>query len=223
MLTLCCAIKKALGNYIYYITAIDIIYIKFIIVIRNKSPPCARFQTKFCIKEEIMKGNIKCFIKLEKGLYEEITLKELEQRRKNDSTYTNKKFIYVHKMLMEVTENEYKDYYEEIERNRYAKKVMKMLNAVSLEELQEDEDGKEKDIIADIEQDVEDDVTRKFELEQIKKALLELSDDEYKLLKAIFYQQLSVRKYAQIKDIPYSTIQFRKQKILEKLKKFLKI
>ena len=34
-----------------------------------------------------MEDNAKCFIKIRKGYYEEITYKELKERRENDNTY----------------------------------------------------------------------------------------------------------------------------------------
>ncbi|MEI3400896.1 MAG: hypothetical protein V8R51_00365 [Clostridia bacterium] len=36
-----------------------------------------------------------------------------------------------------------------------------------------------------------------MEIEQLKKALSELSDDEYKLIKALFFEQKSLREYAE--------------------------
>ena len=60
-------------------------------------------------------------------------------------------------------------------------------------------------------------------MEKLKNALLQLNKDEYKLIKALFFEQKSVREYAETIDIPYSTIQYKKKKILKKLKKILKI
>ena len=60
-----------------------------------------------------MKENAKCFIKIGKGHFEEITYKELKNRRNTIKTYKDKKFIYLHGMLMEVSPEEYVDYYYE--------------------------------------------------------------------------------------------------------------
>ena len=81
-----------------------------------------------------MDDNAKCFIKINKGYYEEITYKELKERRRKDNTYKNKKFIYIHKMLMEVSQEEYIDYFQEIERNRYAEKILKNFSDISIEQ-----------------------------------------------------------------------------------------
>lgn len=52
-----------------------------------------------------MQNNAKCFIKIGKGIYEEITYEELEKRRKLINSYSEKKFIYIHGMLLEVTKS----------------------------------------------------------------------------------------------------------------------
>lgn len=170
-----------------------------------------------------MKENAKCFIKIKKGVYEEITYKELEKRRNLDSVYKRKKFIYIHGMLLEVSKKEYKEYYEEIERNRYSRKVLQKLHAVSIEELNTDEDMDDKQVIADISKNTENEIERKIEVEQLKKALLKLDDHEYKLIKELFFNGKTVREYAKNVGIPFTTIQSRKEQILKKLKKIIKI
>lgn len=169
-----------------------------------------------------MKNNAKCFIKLDKGLYEEISYKELEERRKKSNEYKNKRFIYIHKMLMEVTNKEYIEYYKEIERNRYAEKVLRKLQTFSIEHIKSDTDFRDKEIIKDETIDTEDEIERKLELEQLQNALLSLTEDEYQIIKALFFEENTVRNYAQKIGIPFNTIQSRKKKILEKLKKILK-
>lgn len=59
-------------------------------------------------------------------------------------------------------------------------------------------------------------------MEQLNKALLKLTEDEYKIIKAIFYDKESMRNYARRNSILYSTVQQRNKKILQKLKKFMK-
>lgn len=121
-----------------------------------------------------MEDNAKCFIKIRKGYYEEITYKELKERRENDNTYINKKFIPIQKTLIEVSLEEYKDFYKEIE------------------------------------------------IEQLKEALLQLNDEEYQIIKALFYDEKSLRDYAKVIGVSYGTVLYKERKILEKLKKLLK-
>ena len=170
-----------------------------------------------------MKDDDKCFIKVENGIFEEISYKELINRRKRIEEYKDKKFIYIHGMLMEVSEEEYIDYYQEIERNRYAKRVIRKLRPLSIEEMKETIDFRDTEVIEDCRVNTEDEVERKLEIEQLKNALLQLTEKEYKIIKALFYKEDTVREYAKKIGIPFTTIQSQKQKILEKLKKLLKI
>lgn len=170
-----------------------------------------------------MKDDDKCFIKVENGIFEEISYKELINRRNRIEEYKDKKFIYIHGMLMEVSEEEYIDYYQEIERNRYAKRVIRKLRPLSIEEMKETIDFRDKEVIEDCRVNTEDEVERKLEIEQLKNALLQLTEKEYKIIKALFYKEDTVREYAKKIGIPFTTIQSQKQKILEKLKKLLKI
>lgn len=169
-----------------------------------------------------MKEESKCFIKKSKGIYEEITYKELEKRRKINSNYKQKKFIYIHGMLLEVSKKEYKDYYVEIERNRYSKKVLQKLQAVSIEQLNNDEDMDDKQVIVDESNVLEIEVERKIEVEQLKEALLQLNSNENKLIKALFFEGKTTREYAEIMGVSHVAIIHQKKRVLKKMKKFLK-
>lgn len=169
-----------------------------------------------------MKENSKCFVKINQGIYEEITYKELEERRQLIPSYRNKKFIYINKMLFEVSDREYKDYYSEIERNRYSKKVLQKLNTISIEQLNFDEDMDDKQVIIDDTTNVEDEIERKNEIEELKKALLKLDNDEYKMIRELFFKEKTVREYAKVLGLPYATVQYKKKLVLKKLKKLMK-
>ena len=57
---------------------------------------------------------------------------------------------------------------------------------------------------------------------KLKQALLELTEDEYKIIKALFYDDKSLRNYADKVGKHYTTIQYHRDKILEKLREILK-
>jgi len=168
-----------------------------------------------------MEHNSKCFIKLKNGTYKEITYKELQNRRKRYITYKDKKFIPVQECLLEVSFDKYKEFYKDVERNKYIKKLKKKYKVFSIEKLQ-DEDFKGKDVLTDTNVDIELEFERREEIEQLKKALLELNAEDYNLIKALFFEEKTIREYAETLDIPFTTIQSRKTKILNKLKKILK-
>lgn len=72
-----------------------------------------------------MNDNAKCFIKIKKGIYEEIKYKDLKEKRKKFITYKNKKFIKIEDSLLEVSEKEYEIIESEEQRRKYVKRVEK--------------------------------------------------------------------------------------------------
>lgn len=165
-----------------------------------------------------MNNNSKCFIKTKDREYEEITYEELEYRRANIPGYNKKKFIYVHKMLMEVTEEEYKDYYYEIERNRYSKKVLNKLSVISIDELETQD---KLDIIKDNNINIEQDFINKISKRKLHNALLTLNDDELQIINELFFNNYSIRNYAKKTNILHTTLYYKLKRILIKLKKVL--
>ena len=56
---------------------------------------------------------------LENGKYKEITYNELQKLEQTEKSYTSKRFLPLHGMLMEVTEETYKWYYKDKRRQNY--------------------------------------------------------------------------------------------------------
>lgn len=81
---------------------------------------------------------------------------------------------------------------------------------------------REKNILKDKDIDIDFEVERKIEIEQLKEALLQLNDEEYQIIKALFYDEKSLRDYAKVIGVSYGTVLYKERKILEKLKKLLK-
>ena len=128
-------------------------------------------------------------------------------------------------MLIEVTKKEYADFYREVERHKYVLSESRRFAHFSINEMAKDEDENEirgMDILPDENVDICFEVVREIEVEQLKKALLKLSPDEYKLIKALFYEETSLRDYAKVIGKTYGTVLYREKQILKKLKKLLK-
>ena len=216
-----CALKKVEN---IHLDIFDFfLYALIILCSGNHSPPTSvQFEFGKLNGGKKMEDNAKCFIKIRKGYYEEITYKELKERRENDNTYINKKFIPIQKTLIEVSLEEYKDFYKEIERNKYIKKKNKKIKFISIDEISEDMEIREKNILKDKDIDIDFEVERKIEIEQLKEALLQLNDEEYQIIKALFYDEKSLRDYAKVIGVSYGTVLYKERKILEKLKKLLK-
>lgn len=161
----------------------------------------------------------KVFI-LENGLYKEITYSELKQLEQADKSYMDKFFLPLHGMLMEVTEEAYKEYYRDKRRQKYIDERSKLNGDVSYNALDTDETLGE-DILADRRTDVEMQVINQMTVEQLRKAFLLLSPDERELITAIYIQNLTEREFAKKKGVYHNAVHKRKLRVLEKLKKFL--
>lgn len=125
-------------------------------------------------------------------------------------------------MLLEVPMDGYVDFYKDIERKKYCKKISKGITVISLDKITEDNDYRNKEAITDNSINIECDVQRKIEIEQLKNVLLQLSNEEYDLIKSLFFEQKTIREYANEVNKPFTTIEYQKAKILRKLKKLLK-
>ena len=129
-------------------------------------------------------------------------------------------------MLLEVEKEEYEDFYREVERHKYVIGESQRFSHISIDEMPKDDDDVEvrgADILKDNNADVNCEVERKIEIEKLKKALLKLTKDEYRMIKALFYDEKSLRQYANKVGKHYTTIEYHRDKILEKIRKIMKI
>ena len=80
-----------------------------------------------------------------------------------------------------------------------------------------------EELIAEETSDIVEDIFRKFELESLRRALAQLSDDEYQLIYDLFLQENppSERFYSRAKGIPQKTVNCRKLAIFKKIKNIL--
>ena len=80
----------------------------------------------------------------------------------------------------------------------------------------------DKQLIIDDTINVENEIERKNEIEELKKALLKLDNDEYKMIRELFFKEKTVREYAKVLGLPYATVQYKKKQVLKKLKNLMK-
>ena len=161
----------------------------------------------------------KVFI-LENGKYKEITYSELKQLEHADKSYMGKLFLPLHGMLMEVTEQTYREYYRDKRRQKYIDERSKLNGDVSYNALDTDETLGE-DVFADTKTDVETEVVNKMTVAELRKAFLLLSPDERELIKILFIDGVTERKASEMYGVSQVAIHKRKNRILEKLKDFL--
>jgi RNA polymerase sporulation-specific sigma factor len=68
------------------------------------------------------------------------------------------------------------------------------------------------------EEDIENDFISREQLEDLRKAVASLPEDELELVVMIFYDRIPLKTYAQKKDLSYFLAKRKKEKILEKLR-----
>lgn len=161
----------------------------------------------------------KVFI-LENGNYKEITYGELKQLEQADKFHVDKFFLPLHGMLMEVTEQTYREYYRDKRRQKYIDERSKLNGDVSYNALDTDETLGE-DVFADTKTDVEAEVINKMTVAELRKAFLLLSPDERELIKILFIDGVTERKASEMYGVSQVAIHKRKNRILAKLKEFL--
>ena len=157
---------------------------------------------------------------LENGNYKEITYNELKTLEQADNEYANKYFLPLHGMLMEVTEEEYKAYYKDKRRQKYIDERSRENGDVSYDAL-DSSDMLGESVLVDLETNVEEQVTNKMTVAELRKAMLLLSPDERELIKILFIDGVTERKAAENYGVSQVAIHKRKNKILAKLKEFL--
>lgn len=161
----------------------------------------------------------KVFI-LDNGSYTELSYEEFCSLQENDVSYADKFFIPLHGMLMEVTEETYRDFYKSQRRQKYIDERSVENEDFSYDMLTTD-DFNGEDILADESEPLDEQVIRKIMTDKLKFALPLHTEDEQKLIREIFYEELSERTLAEKYCISQVAIHKRKVKILNKLKKLL--
>lgn len=161
----------------------------------------------------------KCFILSPDG-YEEITYSELCRRRDTDIRYQERKFVPLHGMLMEVTPEQYADFYRTKNRQRYLDRRSADNGDISVDMLTTDEFNG-TDILIDTAEPVDEQVIRRVLTDKLTSCLLLLSEDEQALIHDLFYACLTERDAAKKYAISQVAIHKRKQRILQKLKKMI--
>lgn len=161
----------------------------------------------------------KCFIMTDNG-YEEITYEELLRREEADSSYKGRRFLPLHGMLMEVTPEQYRDFYKERRRQRYLYERSKENRDISIDMLTT-EQFNGADILFSDEMDIEEQVAYKLLLDKLHSCLSLLTEEEQELIYALFFGEKTEREWSAETGIPQKTINNRKRKILLKLKALL--
>ena len=156
------------------------------------------------------------------GGYREITPVEHEFRKETDAGYREKKFIGLHSMIMEVSENEYIEFYRSKRRQKYLDEQRRDNGDVSYDALNSDEFNGEEILIAEL-PDVCDTLVHQQLLDKLRQAVDALPEDEKALIAQHFYDGVPQTELAKKHGVNQSNISRRISKILAKLKNLLEI
>ena len=120
---------------------------------------------------------------------------------------------------VEVPAEVYEAYSQSDRRERYTNECEVGL-LLSLDRLAED--GMQLSYLTDRHvESAEDSVLRNMDKSQLLAALIHLNDEERELIDALFFRNISARELARESGVYHRTIIYRRDKILEKLRKFV--
>lgn len=171
-----------------------------------------------------MKREPKKVFMLKNGTYTELTYKKFCKLSAFDSEYQGKKFIMLHRMLIEVTESDYRAFYRDKRRQKYLKERSRKNRDVSLDHPLKNKAGGEymlEDLLADKTQDVAARVEQKVMLNMLMSCVTILSAEEIYLLYLRYDKELTEKEIGQMFKISQQAISKRLRKILEKLKQLM--
>ncbi len=123
----------------------------------------------------------------------------------------------------EVSREVYLCYYAGERQERHQRERDRKHGLVSIEEMAEtmfdDGDGCPYDFLPADEESISEQVVRKMLIEKLYIALEELPPQDRQLVKALFFDNVSLRSYAREKGVTHRTVQKWRDRILEDLRK----
>lgn len=128
-------------------------------------------------------------------------------------------YLYVNGQKVKVSEQIYKVYWREREHEKYLEQVDRKNHLLFFLSL--DHDGHFVDNIIDESVDVEKIVETQMMIESLRYAISKLNDEERDIIERLYFNDETVRSVAKLKSITHPALIKRRNKILEKLKKFI--
>lgn len=167
-----------------------------------------------------MKKQPKAVYIIENGGYTELTYEEFRRRVQICPLYADKLFLPLYGSLMEVSKEDYEEYYRQRNRQIYIDRRASRNGDVSYNALTTDEFNGEDILIAE-QPDVCDTVVESIMTDKLKEAILKLTDEEQLLIYRHYYAGISGTDLAEIYGVSQQAISKRIAKIRVKLKNLL--
>lgn len=167
-----------------------------------------------------MKKEPKAVYIIENGGYTELTYEEFRRREQICPLYADKLFLPLYGNLMEVSKEDYEEYYRQRNRQIYIDRRASRNGDVSYNALTTDEFNGEDILIAE-QPDVCDTVVESIMTDKLKEAILKLTDEEQLLIYRHYYADIPGTELAEIYGVSQQAISKRIAKIRVKLKNLL--
>ncbi|HCW03955.1 MAG TPA: RNA polymerase subunit sigma [Clostridium sp.] len=131
-------------------------------------------------------------------------------------------YLFLGDLKVDVSEEVYKGYWQETNRENYLKRLDKENRLGYFSEFVSDEVARSmEERLIDKAVDLEKLVEVKMQIEALNKALDKLSPEEREIIQALFFDEIPQRELAKTLNISQGAVFRRKEKTLEKLKVFL--
>ena len=167
-----------------------------------------------------MKKEPKAVYIIENGGYTELTYEEFRRLVQICPLYADKLFLPLYGSLMEVSKEDYEEYYRQRNRQIYIDRRASRNGDVSYNALTTDEFNGEDILIAE-QPDVCDTVVESIMTDKLKEAILKLTDEEQLLIYRHYYADIPGTELAEIYGVSQQAISKRIAKIRVKLKNLL--
>ncbi|HEL2364498.1 sigma factor-like helix-turn-helix DNA-binding protein [Streptococcus suis] len=128
-------------------------------------------------------------------------------------------FIHVNNIKVPVSDEVYREYWRLTNRENYLKRLEIQYKVRPFSDFS---DSQLINFIADDKMDLEKIIETREILQLLYEALLTLNDEEFTLVKDLFFEEKTLNEISQSNQISISTVARRRDKILNYLKKLLK-
>ena len=128
-------------------------------------------------------------------------------------------YLYVGGQKVKVSEDIYKVYWREREHEKYLEQVDRKNHLLFFSSL--DHDGHFVDNLVDESVDVEKIVETQMMIEAVRNVISKLNDEERDIIERLYFNDETLSSIARGKKVSYQAIQWRKDRILRKLKEIL--
>lgn len=145
-------------------------------------------------------------------------MNEKEEREKDLKRY----FIPVDGKYYETTKEVYEVYYQMDRRERYLEERDLNKGVINFCDI-DNEDYSAEEILSDKDTDIEEEVINSVLIKTVLEAMSLLSEEEKWLIQELFFCGKSERELTRNTGIPRKTSNYRKEKALSKIRKFIKI